>query len=49
VRHNAGHLTAAQFQDLQSVMQKARAGDWTGAEKDGYEFRSKHPFVREGQ
>jgi hypothetical protein len=31
------------------VINKARKGDWAGAEQDGYEFRKKHPFVREGR
>lgn len=48
-RRTAGQITEAQYQGLEAVINKARARDWAGAEKDGYEFRKKHPFVKEGQ
>ncbi len=48
-RHDAGQLTDEQYQGLRAVIQKARARDWAGAERAGYEFRKQHPFVREGQ
>src|ERR1700722_2832356 len=48
-RHDAGQLTDAQYQGMEAVINKARAGDWSGAEKDGYEFRKKYPFVKEGR
>lgn len=48
-RRAAGHITEAQYQGFEAVLTKARAKDWAGAEKDGYEFRQKHPFVKEGQ
>jgi hypothetical protein len=47
-RHKAGQLTEEQYEGMKAFIDKARAGDWTGAEKDGYEFRKKFPFVREG-
>jgi hypothetical protein len=48
-RREAGQLTEAQYQALEAVINKARARDWPGAEKDGYLFRKQHPFVKEGQ
>lgn len=48
-RRTAGQITEEQLQGMEAVINKARAKDWTGAEKDGYEFRKKHPFVKEGQ
>ena len=48
-RRSAGQITEEQYQGLDAVVKKARARDWAGAEKDGYEFRKKHPFVKEGQ
>jgi hypothetical protein len=33
---------------MEALAAKARAGDWAGAEKDGYAFRKKHPFVPDG-
>jgi hypothetical protein len=48
-RRDAGQLTDEEYRGMEAVINKARAGDWAGAERDGYEFRNKHPFVREGQ
>ena len=48
-RHREGHLTDEQYKKLQAVIGKGRVGDWAGAERDGYEFRKEHPFVREGR
>jgi hypothetical protein len=48
-RHKASHLTDEEYQDLEAIINKARKGDWAGAEHDGYEFRKQHPFVMEGQ
>jgi hypothetical protein len=47
-RHDAGHLTDAQFEGMATIIEKARTGDWAGAEKDGYAFRKRHPFVKDG-
>ncbi|HEV3257759.1 MAG TPA: hypothetical protein VG013_12815 [Gemmataceae bacterium] len=47
-RHDAGQLTDEQYQGMEAFIKKARTGDWSGAEKDAYEFRKKHPFVTEG-
>lgn len=48
-RRTAGQITEEQYQGMEAVIKRARARDWAGAEKDGYEFRKKHPFVKEGQ
>jgi len=48
-RHEAGQLTDEEYQGMEALINKARGGDWSGAEKDGYEFRKKHPFVAAGQ
>ncbi len=48
-RRQAAQLTEDQFAGMVSFASKARAGDWFGAEKDGYAFRQKYPFVKEGQ
>ncbi len=48
-RHDDGKLTDEEFQGIEAFIGKARADDWAAAEKDGYEFRKKHPFVKEGQ
>jgi hypothetical protein len=47
-RHDAGQLTDVQYQGMEAFINKARAGDWSAAETDAYEFRKKHPFVKEG-
>jgi hypothetical protein len=48
-RHDAGQLTDEQYQGMEAFINKARGGDWPGAEKDGYEFRKQHPFGKEAQ
>jgi hypothetical protein len=48
-RHEAGQLTDEEYQGMEAIINKARGGDWSGAEKAGYEFRKKHPFVAAGQ
>ena len=40
---------AAVDRAMEAIVAKARAGDWSGAETDGYAFRKQHPFVKEGQ
>jgi hypothetical protein len=47
-RHDAGYLTPEEYQGMEAFINTARGGDWPGAEKEGYEFRKKHPFVKEG-
>ena len=48
-RHLAGQLTDSDYEELASVIEIARSGDWKTAEQEGYEFRARRPFVREGQ
>jgi hypothetical protein len=48
-RRQAAQLTEDQFAGMLAFASKARSGDWSGAEKDGYAFRQKYPFVKEGQ
>ncbi len=47
-RHQDGHLTDDEYEQMSSLIEIARTGDWPAAEKQGYEFRKKHPFVVEG-
>jgi hypothetical protein len=48
-RNLAGKLSDSDYEQLASVIEIARAGDWKTAEQQGYEFRKQRPFVREGQ
>ncbi len=48
-RHDEGKYTDEEYQSIEAFVGKARAGDWSGAEKDAYKFRREHPFVKEGQ
>jgi hypothetical protein len=48
-RHDAGQLTDDEYEGIAAIIARARGGDWAGAEKDGYDFRKKHPFVIEGR
>ena len=48
-RHEAGQLNDEDYRAMEAIIAKARAGDWFGAETDGYAFRKQHPFVKEGQ
>jgi hypothetical protein len=38
-RHAVGDLSAAKYRELGEIIAKARAKDWSGAEKQAYEFR----------
>jgi hypothetical protein len=48
-RYQAGQLSDGDYRALEAIISKARAGDWGGAETDGYAFRKRRPFVKEGQ
>ncbi|MBI3407301.1 MAG: hypothetical protein HY040_02955 [Planctomycetes bacterium] len=48
-RHDAGQLTNDEYRGMEAFIDKARGGDWSGAENDAYEFRRIHPFVNEGR
>lgn len=39
-RHDAGEISDAKHRELAEIIEKGRAGDWTGAEKRAYEFRA---------
>jgi hypothetical protein len=45
-RHASGELSDAPHRALREIVEKARAGDWAGAEKQAYEFRDASPFFR---
>jgi hypothetical protein len=45
-RHASGALSADRYRDLQSIIAKARAGDWAGAERQAYEFRERRPYFK---
>ena len=45
-RHDAGELSESRFQDLQTIIQKARDGQWAAAEKRAYELREAYPFFQ---
>ena len=47
-RHRDGQLADDEYEQLVAVIETAQAGDWQAAEKQGYEFRKQHPFVKEG-
>ncbi len=40
-RHNSGELSDSNYREIREVIDQARAGDWSGAEKRAYEFRGK--------
>ena len=39
-RHAAGEISDEKYRELAEIIEKARAKDWSGAEKRAYEFRS---------
>jgi hypothetical protein len=45
-RHAAGELSDGGYNDLREIIEKARAGDWAGAERRAYEFREGHPYFK---
>ena len=45
-RHQAGELSDAGLADLESIIAKARTGNWAGAEREAYDFREKSPYFR---
>jgi hypothetical protein len=48
-RHDAGQFSDEDYQSLNAIAERARAGDWAAAEQDGYAFRRRRPFVPFGQ
>jgi hypothetical protein len=45
-RHASGELSDAGYKDLQEIVKKAQAGDWSEAEKRAYELRESKPFFK---
>ncbi len=45
-RRADGHVSEKNFQALQGMIAKARSGDWAGAERELYELRKAHPFLK---
>jgi hypothetical protein len=45
-RHDLGEMSDDGYNSLESLIQKARAGDWTGAETQAYEERERRPYFR---
>jgi hypothetical protein len=43
-RHATGELSDAGYKDLQEIIKKAKAGDWSGAEKQAYDLRESKPY-----
>lgn len=40
-RHDAGELSDPSHRELRTIVAKARARDWAGAERQAYEFRAR--------
>jgi hypothetical protein len=45
-RHESGELSDSSHKDLKEIVEKARAGQWSAAEKRAYEFREQRPFFK---
>jgi hypothetical protein len=45
-RHDSGELSDPAYKDLNEILDKARAGDWAGAERRAYEFREASPYFK---
>ena len=45
-RHAAGELSDGSYKQLREIIEKARSGDWAGAEKRAYAFRESTPYFR---
>ena len=45
-RHASGELSDDGYKDLQSIIKKAQAGDWGGAEKQAYALRESKPYFK---
>ena len=45
-RRASGELSDASYKELEEIVKKARAGDWSGAEKQAYELRESKPFFK---
>jgi hypothetical protein len=45
-RHASGELSDNGYKDLQEIVKKAQAGDWSRAEKQAYELRESKPYFK---
>jgi hypothetical protein len=45
-RRAQGHVSEGHYQALQGMIAKARSGDWSGAERELYQLRKAHPFLK---
>ena len=45
-RYDADQLTDEEYKAMESIVNKARGGNWGGAGSDAYKFRKEHPFVK---
>jgi hypothetical protein len=45
-RHASGELSDVGYKDLQEIVKRAQAGDWSGAEKQAYELRESKPYFQ---
>jgi hypothetical protein len=45
-RHDSGQLADSAHREIREIIEKARAGDWGGAEKRAYEYREAHPYFK---
>jgi hypothetical protein len=45
-RHALGELSDKVYKELQEIILKARAGDWSEAEKEAYAFREAKPYFK---
>ena len=45
-RQTLGELSNKGYNDLKAIIDKARSGDWAGAEKQAYEFRERRPYFK---
>jgi hypothetical protein len=45
-RHASGELSEKVHKELLLIIQKAQAGDWSGAEKEAYAFRESKPYFK---
>ncbi len=45
-RHAESHVSKKDYQALRGMIAKARSGDWAGAERELYELRKAHPFLK---
>ena len=45
-RHASGELSDDGYKNLEEIVKKAQAGDWSRAEKRAYELRESKPFFK---